>query len=293
VGLEEKSDTSEPFLSLNKSNDNPKSEVASENLSSIELVAPEPNDPAAPSTDEMPVGPLSNEPLLEIAEPQEEDLPDLVLGTSDDVIDAQDLDPEWFSVGFEDFDSDAGVYSTFDASLALSDDEVWSGETSLKVTQGGEWSEARFIHKIPRVKDDELFFRAWVYVPPAATTGKMKLVGFRSRRFDGIDLNLNSNMKFDVFHHDTFERNWSTEVFEEGRWSCLQVALLADRYQGSYQVFLDEELILEVEDTDTQPGPIDFVEFGLLWNEDGQEGGIVYWDEVAASDSFIPCEYDD
>ena len=213
--------------------------------------------------------------------------------SSEKLKEAQDLEAAWFSVGFEELESDVGIYNTLNASLALSEDEVLFGESALKASQGDLYSQARLIHKVPRVRSSDIYFRGWLYVPEGSVTGKVKLVSFRSSSSDGIDVNVNANQRFDVFHHDTLQRSWSPIVFEEGSWSCLQVSIFAHPYLGSYEVSLNQELILEATDTDTQPGPIDYVEFGLLWSEEGQEGGSIYWDEVASSDSPIPCEYDD
>ena len=292
VGLEERTENSETLLTLNKG-DEASEQAAAPGEPIAEEEVPEDAKTQANQLNEQPIAEAEEEADVVVDEPAGEIIPDRFLLSSEEASDAQKLEADWFDVGVEFLESDPGIYSTLDAFLALSSDEVFSGETSLKASQGDKYSEARFIHRIPRVRGDQLYFRAWVYVPTGATTGKIKLIGFRSANFDGIDVNLNANMELDVFHHDTLDRNWSELTFEEGKWSCLQVVLFAAQDQGFYQVSVDEEIFIDVEDTDTQPGPIDYVEFGLLWSEEGQEDGLVYWDEVAARDRPIPCEYDE
>lgn len=178
------------------------------------------------------------------------------------------------------------------ASLGLTSEKSYSGNSALYAEQGGDESEAEVRVSLGPLLETTLYFRAWVYLPENSVNGRIKLLGLNDQRGRSTDVSVLSEGRAEIYF-ETDEQRARSEAgaYEEGRWFCLQVSSFIHDDSGWMRVAVDGDQVVELPEGDSLPGDgISIVVYGMAETSLGQSGGSLYLDEVALSDSPLPCE---
>lgn len=178
-------------------------------------------------------------------------------------------------------------------SFSLQSAQVYFGTSALKVWQSSEEASAFVVAPLDGpLENEEIYFRAWVFIPSHVLIAGANLVGFHPATGLGTDVNAYADRVLEIYSHVTNVKAASaTNTFPQGQWFCLQIANYIHDTEGRIDVAVNETRVVELGPTDTLPtGGIDHVVYGMAWVTEGQENFTAYFDEVAIASEPIPCQ---
>lgn len=177
-----------------------------------------------------------------------------------------------------------------DASVTQSTDVVHSGKYSLATSQGAPHSDAQITDAIRPISDDHIYYRAWIYIPEGAITDWFKVLAFNGSS-EGMDVNFHASGAIEIYSQLSGASLLSdVDVVPVGEWFCLQVHDFVANMDGLVEVSVNEEEVVTMTATDTQPGlGVDNLVYGLAETGPSQTGATIYTDDIVASTEPVPC----
>gem|GEM_PF-5285457 len=182
------------------------------------------------------------------------------------------------------------IYATM-GTLKRTIEPIHDGTGALEINQGGLATVATIEHPFPELPENELYFRAHVLIAEGTLNGLMGLAEFTGPGGE-MDLNVYSDRTLDVYFHQHLDEVQSEpEAFPVGQWFCLELTTYFDDVEGYVEVGIDGVVQARLEGYDTAPStPYTHVRYGMPWTADNQQGGRIYWDNVALSASPLGCD---
>ena len=148
---------------------------------------------------------------------------------------------------------------------------------------------------LPVTVDGELWLRAYYYVPSGWEAYHLDLGSVRSlsEPFTGIALALGSE-DFAYLYVDEIAMPFygGSVVLPRDAWACVEVHVVVSDTAGSVELLIDGARVVASDSPiDTlPPGGFGFVDVGVPYTDEGQEGTTVLVDEVAVGPLRIPCD---
>jgi hypothetical protein len=185
---------------------------------------------------------------------------------------------------------------TLNGELERSTERARSGAASLHATSRGTATTAVVAREFAPVFADELHLRAYVYVPAQLPTETMNLffLGHEPNpsppeQFIGLDLNLEDDAVQVFSSQNAPPRLTGTLAIPRERWFCFRARIeVAD--EGALEVFVDDEIALDVPLYDTLPEQgIHMLRAGIDWSSEQAELFEVFIDDLVLDTAPVTC----
>jgi hypothetical protein len=184
-----------------------------------------------------------------------------------------------------------------DVTLERTESRAHSGSGSLHTTSSAAESLAVITRSFQPLTSGELHFRAQLYVPAAVMTNTMNLffVGQEPspnppEPFFGIDFNLEAGAA------QLFSPQWSparttgTTTIPRDRWFCFRARISISDSDGVVEVFVDDQLAVELRGVDTLPGAgVRRFRAGIDWSSAQEEFFEVFIDDLVVDTAPLDC----
>ena len=169
---------------------------------------------------------------------------------------------------------------------------VHGGEHSLCTAQGEPGTDAQITDAIDGVVEGQIYFRAWMYVPQGAITDWLEVLAFNGPLTEGLAVNLLDDGGVEILSHISNESSQSDAgLIPQGEWFCLQTHSVIDDTNGSFEVFVNEDFAVSLDQVDTLPATrVDNIVYGIAETGPEQTGAALYFDDIVVSTKPVDCE---